>query len=267
MDEQDFEKRIEQRWRHRGRGAERGRIWVGLFLLVIGGLFLARESGVYFPAWFFSWPVFLIGVGIFMGVKHGFRGIGWLFPIVIGSIFLFDRLSPSINLRPYLWPMILIAAGLFILIRPKSRRRCYRNDPDDNASQQEAITTTDEASSQRQQAVSDRNDVIDVTAVFGGVKKNMLSKNFKGGDIVAIMGGSEINLSQADFKGKVMIDCFNMFGGTKLIIPLDWEVQSDIVAIFGGVDDKRPPVSNPAPDKILYLDGTCLFGGLEIKSY
>src|SRR5690349_22431252 len=40
---------------------------------------------------------------------------------------------------------------------------------------------------------------IDVTAVFGGIKKNVLSKNFKGGDITSFMGGSEIDLSQADF--------------------------------------------------------------------
>ena len=95
----------------------------------------------------------------------------------------------------------------------------------------------------------------------------MLSKNFKGGDVVAFMGGTEINLTQADFNGRVMIDTFNMFGGTKLIIPADWEVQSDIVAIFGGVDDKRPPATNAVPNKVLHLDGTCIFGGLEIKSY
>ena len=70
-----------------------------------------------------------------------------------------------------------------------------------------------------------------------------------------------------NFTGKVMIDCFNMFGGTKLIIPPDWEVQSNVVTVFGGVDDKRQPVPNTAAGKVLYLDGTCLFGGLEIRSY
>jgi predicted membrane protein len=264
MEKQQFENRIEHRWQHRGRNAERSRIGVGLFLLVIGGLFLARESGVMFPHWFFSWPMLLIGIGIFSGIKHRFRGIGWLFPIAIGGIFLVDRISDDLHLRPYLWPIIFIAAGLFIIFRPKSRRR--DGGFDDNLSSRDNRTTTEE-NVNWQQPMTDRNDKIDVTAVFGGVKKNMLSKTFKGGDIVAVMGGAEINLTQADFTGKVMIDCFNMFGGTKLVIPPDWEVQSDIVAIFGGVDDKRPPVSNAAPDKILYLDGTCLFGGIEIKSF
>jgi hypothetical protein len=41
-----------------------------------------------------------------------------------------------------------------------------------------------------------------------------------------------------------------------------------MVAIFGGVDDKRQ-ISGVKldPNKVLILDGTCMFGGIEIKSY
>jgi predicted membrane protein len=57
-----------------------------------------------------------------------------------------------------------------------------------------------------------------------------------------------------------------MFGGTKLIVPSDWDVQSGVVTIFGGIEDKRQPAQiNPV--KVLYLDGTCIFGGVEIKSF
>ena len=113
----------------------------------------------------------------------------------------------------------------------------------------------------------DHADMIDITAVFSGVKKNILSKNFKGGDIMAFMGGAEVNLTQANFEGRIMIDAFNMFGGTKLIVPPDWDVQSEIVAIFGGVDDKRPPSAHHDPSKVVVLDGTCIFGGIEIRSF
>jgi hypothetical protein len=82
------------------------------------------------------------------------------------------------------------------------------------------------------------------------------------------MGGSEIDLTQADFQGRIKIDTTNIFGGTKLIVPPTWDVQSDMVAIFGGVDDKRQ-ISGVKldPNKVLILDGTCMFGGIEIKSY
>ncbi|HEX8314843.1 MAG TPA: DUF5668 domain-containing protein [Flavisolibacter sp.] len=271
MSKEEIGNRMKERWMHREKHGERGRIWLGLLLLVIGGLFLARQGGVPFPAWFFSWPVLLIGLGLFSGIKHRFRGIGWLLPIAIGGIFLADKISTDINLRPYLWPILLIAAGLFIIFRPKGRHCRRGGDRDDNSFQEAEIVDNEKPvqgyATQPEQATTDRSDMIDVTAIFGGVKKNMFSKTFKGGDITAFMGGAEINLTQADFNGKVMIDCFNMFGGTKLIIPPDWEVQSDIVAIFGGVDDKRLPVTAAAPGKVLYLDGTCLFGGLEIRSY
>ncbi len=44
-------------------------------------------------------------------------------------------------------------------------------------------------------------DYIDATTVLGGIHKNIISKNFKGGDITIFMGGAEINLSQADIQG------------------------------------------------------------------
>ena len=277
MDKQEFERRIEERWGRRGRRrSERGRVFGGLFMLIVGTVLLLKVSGaILFPAWFFTWPVLLIAIGLFSGVRHRFRGIGWLFPLAIGAIFLADNLSPDMHLRPYLWPILLIAAGLFVIFRPK-HRRCYPDGPNDDDFDSrknfdnQAVVVPTEAENEKNEwrnTSTDRNDVIDATAVFGGVKKAVLSKTFKGGDVTTFMGGAEINLSQADFSGKAVIDCFNMFGGTKLIVPPDWEVQSDVVAIFGGVDDKRPPASSGAPAKVLYLDGTCIFGGLEIKSY
>jgi hypothetical protein len=82
------------------------------------------------------------------------------------------------------------------------------------------------------------------------------------------MGGTEINLTQADIHGKVMIEATNVFGGTKLIIPPTWDVQSNVVTLFGGIDDKRQ-LNGEAPDpaKVIYLSGTCVFGGIDIRSF
>jgi predicted membrane protein len=82
------------------------------------------------------------------------------------------------------------------------------------------------------------------------------------------MGGSEIDLTQSDFNGKIVIDVTNIFGGTKMIVPPTWDVQNDITAIFGGVDDKRQINGVTLdPNKVLVLDGTCMFGGIEIRSF
>lgn len=266
MNEQRFDSRMERRMeRYRHRSAQ-GRRWVGLFLLLAGGLWLARVTGtIDFPRWFFTWPMILIGIGLLSGIRHGFRGIGWLFPIIIGGVFLVDQLSPDLRLKPYIWPMALILFGLLFILRPKKDHWRFA---DDGGREIKPIAESDEPhiKTEWQQAMNDGNEVIDATAIFGGVKKNVLSKAFKGGDVTTFMGGAEINLTQADFSGRVMIDCFNMFGGTKLIVPADWEVQSGVVTIFGGIEDKRQP-TQVNPGKVLYLDGTCIFGGIEIKSF
>jgi hypothetical protein len=40
-----------------------------------------------------------------------------------------------------------------------------------------------------------------------------------------------------------------------------------MVAVFGGIEDKRPPQMTYDEDKVVILNGTTFFGGIEIKSY
>jgi predicted membrane protein len=57
-----------------------------------------------------------------------------------------------------------------------------------------------------------------------------------------------------------------VMGGTKLIVPSNWEVRSQLTSIFGNVEDKRQSASTNS-DKVLILDGSSVFGGIEIKNY
>ncbi len=108
---------------------------------------------------------------------------------------------------------------------------------------------------------------VEAVTVFGNIKKRVYSKNFKGGDVVSIFGGVEINLTQADFNGQITIEMTQIFSGAKLIIPPHWQIRSEMIAIFGGIEDKRPPQAHYDENKVLVLNGTTFFGGLEIKSY
>jgi hypothetical protein len=51
-------------------------------------------------------------------------------------------------------------------------------------------------------------------------------------------------------------------------VPSDWDVKSDIVAIFGGIEDKRS-LENVSinPSKVLLLKGTSIFAGIEIRNF
>ena len=108
--------------------------------------------------------------------------------------------------------------------------------------------------------------MLDITSIFAGIKKRVLSKQFKGGDITCVFGGAELNLMNADFKSPIVLDVTMIFGGTKLIMPPNWELRSEVTAIFGGVDDKRPQAST-VPEKIIILSGTLMFGGIEVNSF
>jgi predicted membrane protein len=234
-----------------------GHIWTGVFLLIIGGAALLKSMLFPIPAWLFTWQMLLIALGFFMGIRHNFRGAAWFILMLIGGVFLVNEFFPELMLRQYLWPAALILLGLFFIFKPRRHHRYVRGYINDKI---ETAMNKDESISSE--------DLIETTSIFGGVKKNIISKNFKGGDITNIMGGSEIDLTQADINGTATIDLTQIFGGTKLIVPSNWQVKTQIAAIFGGVEDKRS-VQNTAldPNKILVLDGTSIFGGIEIRSY
>lgn len=258
--EQNRKDRYDTGWPMHRKQGRKGRIFAGLILLIAGGALLLRNLDlVLLPWWLFTWPMILIAVGLISGVKHGFRGGFWLVFMLLGVLFLFNEIDPTLHLKRFIAPIAIIAVGLTFLLRPKKRRRhpghgsSYHGDYNYNYAGSEGELA---------------NDYIDITSVFGGVKKNVLSKNFRGGELVNFMGGSEINLTQADFNGRIVIDATNIFGGTKLIVPSSWDVQSEVTAIFGGVDDKRQLAGMNADNKkVLVLDGLCLFGGIEIRSY
>ncbi len=81
------------------------------------------------------------------------------------------------------------------------------------------------------------------------------------------MSGTELNLLQADMQHPTVLEIHNIFGGTKLIVPSNWEIKNEMSVIFGGVEDKRNPNTTHSQDKIMVLKGTCLFGGVEVSSY
>ena len=224
----------------------------GLFIVVVGLIFLAQKAGADFPHWLFSFDTLLIALGLYVGFRHSFKGIGWLIPIFIGGVLLMDDIYPYYDLSQYTWPLLVIGFGLFVMLRPARRRRDWKK--------------WDEA----HLAENSGDDFLDSTVMFGGVKKNIISKNFRGGETVTVFGGTELNLMQADFTGTIVLDLTQVFGGTKLIVPSHWKIQAqELVAILGGVDDKRPLVNTQVEEtnKTLILKGTCLLGGIEIRSY
>ena len=235
----------------------------GILLVGIGLVWLYRQVGFYTPDWLFSWPMILIVVGIFVGVKNNFTDFGWVIMVGIGGFFLADKWWPEYPFKHYIWPGIIIIAGLIMITGPRRRWfRGYVYERDD--SNPEASSASYEEPRKRE-----RREIVDVVSIFAAVKKTIYSKNFRGGDAVCIFGGCELNLEQADFQSPIVLDLVNIFGGTKLIVPPHWEIRTDAAVIFGGIDDKRKDLTLPPEEhaRVLIIKGAIIFGGIEIKSY
>ena len=97
------------------------RIGSGVFLLLAGLLLLAYKMGAPIPGWVFTWPVLLIAIGLFTGIKSRFHNPGSFILILIGCVFLADQSIPGIDLHRYITPIILIGLGILFLLRPRGR--------------------------------------------------------------------------------------------------------------------------------------------------
>ncbi len=230
--------------------------WIGIIVITVGALLLLdRLDYDLVPYWLISWKTLLIAIGVGTGIRKNFQGIGWLVLILVGGFFMMEDI-PGIDFetRRYVFPVIVISIGLLILFRSVFAK-----------SVSEGNFWNEKKNDSMNPATGD--EVINITSVFGGSKRRIFSKNFCGGQITSVFGGSEIDLTQADVNGVVRIDIVSIFGGTKLLVPANWDVKSDITAIMGGVDDKRKDPAAASDSKKLVLTGVCIFGGLEIKSF
>jgi predicted membrane protein len=235
-----------------------GRAWGGLIIVAVGAVLLAKKAGADLPPWLFTWQMALITFGVFVGAKHRFRDWGWLVPVAIGSVFLADKFIEDISIEQFFWPIIIIFIGLIMIFKPKrSRDGVWRRWNEKHQEQFSAMNSQ-----------NTEEDFINAVTIFGGAKKVIISKDFKGGETTTFFGGVEINLTQADINGRAELELTQVFGGTKLVVPSNWKIQTEeLVSVFGGLDDKRKNITTPDPDKTLVLKGTCIFGGIDIKNY
>jgi predicted membrane protein len=256
----------------------------GIILLIVGAVLLIHQLDLFlFPFWLFRWPMILIAIGLYSGAKHNFRNSGWLIMILVGVVFTLNDAVTGFDMGRITWPVMIIIFGLWLILRRNNRWGDKSKDQwgkwgynDRRFDQTTTLTDPTDPNTPPQPATDFTgktkhtygDDYLDAVSVFGGVKKTILSKDFKGGDIVNIFGGAELDLTQADINGRVVLDITQIFGGTKIVVPSNWQVVSDIAAVFASVDDKRlRSTAGVGNEKILVLKGVSIFAGIDIRSY
>lgn len=268
------------------------KVWAGVIILFIGLLLLAGQLnlGHMIPTWVRTWQIILIVVGLAIGGSSSFKNPASFILIGLGTIFLVQKYF-YFNVWKLFFPIAIIVVGLWLLMdkkrtrsfphHPPGRQRLNdepdvdythvdENDNGEYGDQHEYggqhDTDAEPKHKYSRSTVSDE-DFLNSTAIFSEEKKIVTSRNLQGGEVVNIFGGTDINLIQADMQGPIVIDIFQIFAGTKIIVPANWKVHSKVVSIFGEVDDRRFFQESVKDDrKLIYLKGTSIFGGITIKS-
>lgn len=226
----------------------RGRIWIGVALIVVGMLiFLNNFQFTIFSLDLFSWPIILLLIGIIILLNERDSFFGLILVVVGGVGVASDILNISFkHVFIDYWPVLLILLGIYTVLL------AFTKSTDNKI---ETIELND--------------NQLDIFSIFSDRTKFIRSNNFKGGKITSILGELNVDLNQCKISDeKIEIDVLTLMGATKLLMPKDWEVINKTTTIFGGFDYQRGRSMqdiNPE-DKVVILKGLILFGGGEIKA-
>ena len=220
------------------------RLIIGLILIVLGIGFLCDQLGL-FTTWGIDfgnvigtfWPVILMIIGVSLLTKNSINS--GLFFLFLGVVFQISQLF-DYDVWGLLWPFIIIWIGVSVLLRKPS-----------------APWSSSSGISQ--------GDSVDAFAIFWGVEKRIVSKNFKGGSATCFFGGVKLDLREAVIaKEGAAIEVTTGFGGVEIWLPKNCAVESDGTPIFGGWENKyalRKETGVP----VLKIKGTVFFGGVDVK--
>ena len=221
--------------------------WGGVVLFV-GVVLLLDHMGVISAAglWRF-WPMILVLAGI-VNLLDECKRIWGVCLLIAGVLLQLGQFGIVHVTWALLWPILIIGVGLSLMWGSIRARK----------------------------SINERGDVVtgpgtlNELAIFSGVEKRIMGKNFRGGRLVAIFGGIEIDMWQAEMEGDTAILHVDaIFGGVELRVPDTWLVSSEGQGVFGGYSDSthlRPPTDSNETRKTLVVRGMAMFGGVEIRN-
>ena len=198
------------------------------------------------------WPAVIVAVGalIYTQSRRVGGGVNGIIVMIIGGWLLLNSVGVlRVGFWEMFWPLILVGIGSMLVLQSMRRRT-------------------------REVSGGERDNTMNAFAVLSGIKRTSAAERFRGGEITAFMGGAQLDLRQAIIPPgeEAALEIFIVMGGCEIFVPQTWTVETPLVPVMGGVDDKRlPPLpgadnlgGRPAPR--LVLRGLILMGGIEIKS-
>lgn len=220
-------------------------LW-GIVLIIIGLIIGGNTLGltnidIFFNGW---WTLFII-VPSFISLFNDNDKTGSIVGFLIGTLLLLG--CQDIIRFDLIWklafPVILVVIGLSLI---------FKN------------VIGDKVGNEIKKLSENNKEGKSYCATFGGQNVNFDEEKFTGADVNAIFGGVKLDLKNAIIDQDVVINASAIFGGIDIYVPKNVKVKTKSVPIFGGVNNK----ANVSPDEksnTIYINGTAVFGGIEIK--
>ena len=218
-------------------------LW-GLFFILAGIGFAGNTFNLWNFELFFQgwWTLFIIIPCAISLIQNGFR-VSSLAGLIIGiMLFLSNRnLIDGDVLGKLIVPLIFVLIGISMIFK-----NLFHGERGNHVDVQYQGGSSDH------------------TAIFAGNKYQVTGEKFLGTTVSAIFGGFELDLRNAIIDEDVVVNATAVFGGIDIMVPQNVNVKVSNVPIFGGVDNKISKTLDPNAPTI-FLNSTCMFGGIDIK--
>lgn len=220
-----------------------GVVW-GILLIAAGTLFALNalsitDIDIFFDGW---WTLFIIIPSV-AGIFTDREKTGHIIGLAIGVFLLLccqDVLSFSL-LWKLLLPIIVVIIGLKLLFTGLFGNRAN-----------ELMSKLKEGGAEPRVGC----------ATFSSCTMNYDGEVFEGAELNAIFGGVKCDLRNAVIEKDCAIQASAIFGGIDILVSDHVNVKVNSNCIFGGISNKTS-AHKDAPT--IYISGTCMFGGVDIK--
>jgi predicted membrane protein len=227
------------------RGAQ-SQVLLGVLVIAFGLLFLLDNLDIIdFKRALAFWPIAFIVAGavkLFDTSSRNGHVIGVAL-IGAGVLMIVQRLGFFHVSWQTVWPLLLIGLGGIVVYRalvgPRLAARDLKGDVASDA-------------------------VVDVTAIFGGLERRVVTPAFRGGEVTAIFGGCTLDMRGASIEGEAVLNVFAVCGGIEIKCPPDWTVILHGTPILGGFDEKT--AAPPDRSKRLVVTGYAILGGVDVHN-
>ena len=218
-------------------------IW-GCALLAISAILILNAFGmtdinIFFDGW---WTLFII-VPSLVGLFNGHDKIANIIGLLIGTFLLLA--CQNIIEFDIMWkliaPVIIAVIGIKMIFGGIGRNREFIKSIEANG-----------------------NDIKTGFAAFSGQDIRFDNEIFKGAELTAVFGGIKCDLRNAVIEGDTVINACCIFGGADILLPDNVNIKVNSNSLFGGIDNKKHQNSKDNQYTV-YLNGTCIFGGVDVK--